>query len=121
MKVIELLEYKNKYYKAVGQTPNARGAKTLWYNNYRKWVGDIRARFPDTSVFYDEENEEIIAAADDSKECYGKWIKKNGGYQGVTFFKARSLAQISRNGIPLKKINLDDESSFAADISTKFS
>jgi len=109
MKVIELFEYKNKYYKPVPKKPKARGNKTLWYDKYENWVGDIQMRFPDTSVYYDEENEEIIAASNDCKECYGKWSKKKDKFPGVTFFKARNLRHIRRNGKALKKIKAEEK------------
>lgn len=107
MKVMDLLEYKNKYYKPVPKTPKSRAKKTLWYNNYENWVADIKTRFPDANAYYDEENEEIVAACNDCKETYGKWSKKKKDYQGVSFEKPRSVPHTSRNGYRLKKIEDD--------------
>lgn len=97
MKVIELLEYKNKYYKPVPKKPKPRAKKTLWYDNYENWVADIKTRFPDACAYYDEENEEVMANSDDGKQCYGKWSKKKKDFQGVSFFKSRNIPQVSRN------------------------
>lgn len=104
MKVIELLEYKNKYYKPVPKKPKPRAKKTLWYDNYDNWVTDIRTRFPDARAYYDEENEEIMAASDDCKQCYGKWAKKKKNFKGVSFFKSRNLPHVNRNKNRLKRI-----------------
>jgi len=104
MKVVELLEYKNKYYKPVPKTPKSRPKKTLWYNNYDNWVADIKTRFPDATAFYDEENEEIVAACPACKESYGKWSKNKKDYQGVSFEKARNLSHVTKNSTKLKKI-----------------
>ncbi len=109
MKVIELLEYKNKYYKAVPKKPKARGSKTLWYDKYENWVGDIQTRFPDASVYYDEENEEIVASTGDCKQCYGKWSKKKDKFPGVTFFKPRNIARVRRSGKQLKQIKAAEQ------------
>jgi len=105
MKVIELFEYKNKYYKPVPKKPKARGKGTLWYNSYDNWVGDVKTRFPDAIAFYDEENEEVFAASDDCKQCYGRWSKKKKDYQGVSFYKGRNLGHVTRNGKSLKKVD----------------
>lgn len=102
MKVQELLEYKNKYYKPVPKKPKARGNKTLWYNEYERWVGDIRTRFPDAQAYYDEENEEIIAACDQCKDSYGKWSKNAKDWKGVTFFRPRSMQNVTHNITNLK-------------------
>ena len=91
MKVEELLEYKNKYYKPVPKGPKTRPKKTLWYNNYDNWVADIKTRFPDARAYYDEENEEIIAACHKCEDIYGKWSKKKDKHPGVSFFKPRKL------------------------------
>jgi len=107
MKVIELLEYKNKYYKPVPRKIKVRAKKSLWYNNYDNWVADVKSRFPDSHAFYDEENEEIVAACDGCKECYGRWSKKKKGYQGVSFEKPRNLQSVYRNANKLKKVEDD--------------
>lgn len=106
MKVIELLvEYKNKYYKPVPRKPTVRAKKTLWYNDYDQWVMDIKSRFPDSQAYYDEENEEIVAACKDCKDCYGKWSKKKKDFQGVSFHKARNMQHATANGRNLKKVD----------------
>jgi len=96
MKVIDLFEYKNKYYKPVPKVSKPRKNKTLWYNDYARWVNDITVRFPHAKAFYDEENEEILAGSDDCIQCYGKWSKKKNDMQGVTFNKARGMRHISK-------------------------
>lgn len=109
MKVTELLEYKNKYYKPVPKKPKSREKKTLWYNNYDSWVADIKTRFPDALAYYDEENEEIIAGSGDSKECYGKWSKKKkDDYKGMSFYVGRNLSHVVRNINNLKQIKAKD-------------
>jgi len=104
MKVEELLEYKNKYYKPVPKKPKPRPKKTLWYNDYESWVADVKTRFPDAQAFYDEENEEVIASCSACKETYGKWSNKKDGFKGVSFYKPRNIRSISRNYDRLKKI-----------------
>ena len=105
MRVTELLiEYKNKYYKPVPKKPKARPKKTLWYNNYENWVMDVQTRFPAARAFYDEENEEVIAACPDCKETYGKWSNKKKDYPGVSFDKPRNLPSVTHNGNRLKKL-----------------
>jgi len=74
----------------------------------RKRVTDIRSRFPDAHVEYDEENEEIMASSKDCKQCYGKWSKKEKGFPGVSFFKARNLPLVTKHGTQLKTVK-DDE------------
>jgi len=105
MKTSELFEYKNKYYKPVPKKPKARKKSTLWYNNYDNWVADIKTRFPDAHAYYDEENEEVVAANDDCGECYGKWSKKKPKFQGVSFHKGRQTLHVTRNGKKLKRID----------------
>jgi len=104
MKVKDLLEYKNKYYKPVPPKPKPRNKKTLWYNDYENWVKDITTRFPTARAYYDEENEEIMATSDDCKKCYGKWSKNKKDFQGVSFHKARNVPFVSNNGKRLKRI-----------------
>ncbi len=112
MKVEELLEYKNKYYKPIAKKPKARPKKTLWYNDYENWVADIKTRFPDAQAYYDEENEEIMASSDDCKQCYGKWSKKKKEFPGVSFFKSRNMPLVNKskrlNRIEDKKKDEDD-------------
>lgn len=117
MKVEDLLEYKNKYYKPIPRKPKPRNKKTLWYNNYENWVTDIKTRFPDAHAYYDEENEEILATSDDCKQCYGKWSKKKKDFQGVSFFKGRNLPHVSRNGSRLKRIENDKEENRSSEFS----
>ncbi len=104
MKVEELLEYKNKYYKRIGPKPKPRPKKTLWYNDYESWVADVKTRFPDAQAFYDEENEEIIASCPGCKDSYGKWSNKADGLKGVTFKGPRNIRSVSRNFDRLKRI-----------------
>ncbi len=106
MKISEILtEYKNKYYLPVPKKPKKRGDRTLWYDNYDNWVGEIQNRFPDARAHYDEEREEIVATSDDQKECYGKWSKKKkGDYKGVTFAKTRDPRYVNRNHKRLKRM-----------------
>ena len=108
MKVIDLLtEYKNKYYKPVPRKPTVRAKKTLWHNNYENWARDIKSRFPDANAYYDEENEEIIAACPEGKEAYGKWSKKKKGFPGVSFHKPRSVATVSKYLKNLRQVKDD--------------
>jgi len=106
MKISEiLLEYKNKYYLPVPKKPKKRGKKTLWYDNYENWVGEIRNRYPEARAYYDEETETIVATSDDQKECYGKWSKKmKREHKGVTFAKSRNPMHVSRNIKRLKRM-----------------
>ena len=104
MKVTELLEYKNKYYKPVPKKPKPRPKKTLWYNDYNSWVADIKTRFPNARAYYDEENEEIIAACENCKECYGKWSKRKEKFNGFSFYKPRQINFVTRNYKKLRPI-----------------
>lgn len=105
MKVSELLlEYKNKYYKAITKKPKPRPKKTLWYNEYENWVADIKYRFPDSHANFDEENEEIVATDDAGEVCYGKWSKNKKGMKGVTFNNPRNPKHTSRNHKRLVRI-----------------
>jgi len=109
MKITDLFEYKNKYYKPAPIRPKARCDKTLWYNDYSKWVGDIRMRYPDANVYFDEENEEILAGSEDCIQCYGRWAKNKKNNNGVTFFTARNMAIITKNAKRLKQIKKDND------------
>ena len=106
MKVIDLFEYKNKYYKPVPKASKPRKNKTLWYNDYELWVKDVITRFPHAKAFYDEENEEIMAGTADCTQCYGKWSKKKAGMKGVTFHKERCMQHVNKKSNRLSKIEI---------------
>jgi hypothetical protein len=106
MKVSEiLLEYKNKYYKPVPKKPKTRAKKTLWYDNYDHWVTDIKTRFPEARAYYDEENEEVVAACEKCKDAYGKWSKRKDKFPGVSFHKPRNLLNVTKYAKNLKQVN----------------
>jgi len=108
MKVEEILfEYKNKYYKPVPKKPKVRPKKTLWHDNYDRWVTDIKARFPDAHAYYDEENEEIVAACEKCKDAYGKWSKKKDKFPGVSFYKPRHVSSVTKFLHNLRQIKDD--------------